>query len=81
MTLSFSCENLPNLDALSKTDAFIILYELKSSGNRVLKQMKGRTETIWDSLNPVFVKSFEVDYLFEEQQSFRAEIYDMDDES
>ena len=27
--LSFSCENLPNMDTFSKTDAFIILYELK----------------------------------------------------
>jgi hypothetical protein len=31
--LSFALENLPNLDTFSKTDAFIILYELKKQGS------------------------------------------------
>ena len=45
------------------------------------KENLGRTEVIWDSDNPCFVKQFEVDYFFEEQQIFVAEAYDMDDES
>ena len=39
----------------------------------------GRTETIYDNLNPVFVTNIEVDYKFEEQQTFLIEAYDMDD--
>ena len=35
--LSFSIENLPNLDTFSKTDAFLILYELKKQGTRTVK--------------------------------------------
>ena len=79
--LSFSLEDLPNLDTFSKTDAFIILYELKKQGNRTIKQKVGRTECIFDNLNPDFVKSFEVDYLFEETQTFLMEAYDMDDDA
>jgi hypothetical protein len=40
-----------------------------------MKQMKGRTETISNSVEPNFVKSFELEFLFEEQQTIRAEIY------
>ena len=32
-------------------------------------------------MDPVFVKTFTVDYYFEETQDFRIEAYDMDDES
>ena len=81
INLSFACQDLPNLDTFSKTDAFVILYELKQSGSRTMKQMRGRTEVIYDNLNPIYVKSFEVDYLFEEQQTFLVEVWDMDDES
>ena len=43
--------------------------------------MVGRTEVIWDSDKPHFVRAFDVDYFFEEQQMFLAEAYDMDEES
>jgi hypothetical protein len=43
--------------------------------------MIGRSEVIWDNHEPDFVKSFEVDYLFEESQKFYLEVYDMDDEN
>jgi len=59
--------NLPNLDTFSLTDAFIILYELREQGSRTLKIKKGRTECIYDNLNPNFVTSFDLDYFFEEQ--------------
>lgn len=74
-------ENLPNLDTFSKTDPFIVLFELKKQGNRNMKVQLGRTECIFDNLNPHFVTNFEVDYMFEENQSFLVESYDMDDES
>lgn len=77
--LSFAMEKLPNLDTFSKTDAFCILYELKRQGTRTIKQFRGRTECIYDNLDPKFVTSFDVDYYFEETQSFMVEGYDMDD--
>ena len=39
----------------------------------------GRTEVIMDSLSPKFVKSFQVEYKFEERQKFKIEAYDVDD--
>ena len=44
-----------------------------------MKVRRGRTECIYDNLNPVFVTNFDVDYYFEEQQFFLIEAYDMDD--
>ena len=41
----------------------------------------GRTECIFDNLNPHFVTNFDVDYMFEENQQFLVEAYDIDDES
>lgn len=79
--LSFAIDNLPNLDTFSKTDAFLILYELKKQGSRTIKMKRGRTECIFDNLNPRFVTNFPVDYFFEETQTFLVEAYDMDDEN
>lgn len=67
------------MDTFSKTDAFIILYQMKKQGTRSIKHKIGKTECIYDNLNPHFVTSFEVDYLFEETQTFLMEAYDMDD--
>lgn len=39
------------------------------------------TEMIADNLNPHFVKEILVDYMFEQQQTFRIDIYDADDAS
>ena len=52
---------------------------MKKQGSRSVKQRIGKTECIYDNLNPEFVTSFEVDYLFEETQTFLIEAYDMDD--
>ena len=58
--------DLPKLDTFSKTDAFIILYSLTKQGNQTVKKQIGRTECIWDNLNPDFVTSIQVEYMFEE---------------
>lgn len=39
----------------------------------------GRTEVIMDNLNPKFIKSFSVEYHFEEKQKFKIAVYDVDD--
>ena len=79
MQLSFSLKSLPNLDTHSKTDSFLILYELKKQGNQTLKHQIGRTECIYDNLNPDFVTNVDVDFYFEEVQTFLIEAYDMDE--
>ena len=42
-------------------------------------QCLGRTETVWNNLNPDFLKFFKVNYYFEMNQFIRLEIYDQDD--
>lgn len=39
----------------------------------------GKTETITDNLNPVFVQSVVINYMFEEKQDLRLAVYDIDD--
>lgn len=41
--------------------------------------MIGKTETIRDSLDPEWVKSFDVPYRFEEMQVFKVVVYHVDD--
>ena len=41
----------------------------------------GRTETIKNNLNPVFERSFDVDYIFDEVQMILFEVYDIDNVS
>jgi len=52
---------LPNLDTGSKTDAFLVVYEM--AGNK--KKKIGETEVVADCLDPKWVKSIDVDYYFE----------------
>lgn len=42
------------------------------------KKQIGTTEVISDSLNPQWVQSMDVDYMFETQQTFLIQIYDAD---
>ena len=73
--ITLACENLPNLDRSSKTDAMCVLFDVSGRHQKRI----GETEIIADSLNPEFVKEFNVDYYFEQQQKFRIEVYDIDD--
>jgi len=49
------------MDKGSCTDPFLVLWEL--IGNQ--KKQIGSTELIADSMNPEWVKSIDVDYMFE----------------
>ena len=66
------------LDKKSKSDCFVVLYALR--GKQKMKTKIGQTEIKWDSDNPDFVQSFEMDFFFEEVQSMLVEAYDLDDE-
>ena len=75
VSLSFSAFDLPNLDVGSKTDPFIVLWEVK--GNQ--KIQVGKSEVVADNLNPEWVKNIDVNYYFENQQKFILQVYDADD--
>jgi hypothetical protein len=53
----------------------VVLY--KKRGNTWDKM--GMTEVIMDSLDPTWVKAFDVQYHFEKREYYKAEIYDVDD--
>ena len=61
--LTFGCKRLPNLDTFTRTDGMAVLYEKKGT----MWQMIGMTEVVMDSLEPEWVKCFDVPYKFEEQ--------------
>ncbi|RDD40595.1 Copine-8 [Trichoplax sp. H2] len=78
VSINVACRNLMDKDVFSKSDPMAVLYV--QDINQQYREL-GRTESIKDSLNPSFVKSFVMPYLFEECQRLRFEIYDVDSAS
>ena len=72
--LSISCAQLADMDVFSKSDPFCVLY-IKDGDKWV---MVDRTETIDNTLDPVFEKKFVLQYRFEERQLLKFEVYDSD---
>ena len=69
--LRFACNDLPDLDILSKTDAFVRVYHVNN----------GKADLVWESkvvdnnLNPEFADFFKVQYRFEIVQLYKVEVY------
>ena len=92
--LHVSCHNVADMDVFSKSDPFVVVYtknrqQWSNGATGSLYQQHrtnngwvevGRTETIWNNLNPDFVNSFHLDYYFEEIQPLKFEVYDNDAE-
>lgn len=74
--IAVSCRGLIDMDVFSKSDPMCVVY-MKQFASEQWREF-GRTEVIWDNLNPEFVKKFVVDYFFEELQKLKFEIYDVD---
>ncbi|KAJ6650061.1 Copine-8 [Pseudolycoriella hygida] len=74
--MSISCENLLNLDVLSKSDPFCVI-RMKEPWQDNFFEI-GRTEQINDNLNPQWVKKFILNYNFETIQRMRFEVWDKD---
>ena len=72
--LSISCNELADMDVFSKSDPFCVLYI--KDGDRWL--LVDKTETIDNTLNPVFQKKFILQFRFEERQLLRFAVYDSD---
>lgn len=71
--LTITCKNLVDADVFSKSDPMVVVFT-NNSGHW---SEFGRTETIWDNLNPEFAKHFIMEYHFEMQQKLRFEVYDI----
>ncbi|XP_052824651.1 copine-8 isoform X2 [Octopus bimaculoides] len=77
--LSVSCRKLIDADVFSKSDPMCVLFT-QDPGSKKWTEF-GRTEIIWNNLNPDFVKKFIIHYFFEESQKLKFEIYDVDSKS
>ncbi|XP_060598331.1 copine-8-like isoform X1 [Ruditapes philippinarum] len=77
--LSLSCRNLIDADVFSKSDPMVVLFTM-DQGTRQWREF-GRTEVIWNNLNPDFVKKFVMHYFFEQSQKLKLEVYDIDSPS
>lgn len=65
------------MDTFSKTDAQCLIYSTIKGTNQ--STLIGKTEIVWDSLNPDFTTSFKIDFIFESHQYFKIEVRDIDD--
>lgn len=89
-TLYFEAEGLADTDTLSKSDPYLVLYQLpppdlihayggqNGGGARAAPTIVGRTETIKNKLNPKFKNTVEVLFYFESRQDFRVSLFDDD---
>ncbi|XP_007888436.1 copine-9 [Callorhinchus milii] len=64
------------MDTFSKSDPVVVLF-IQGIGSKEWREY-GRTEVIENSLNPDFVRKFVLDYFFEEKQSLRFDVYNVD---
>ncbi|XP_046542548.1 copine-8-like isoform X2 [Haliotis rubra] len=76
--LSVSCRKLIDADVFSKSDPMCVLFV--QDARKAWKE-SGRTEIVWNNLNPDFVHKFVMQYYFEQAQKLKFEIYDVDSAS
>lgn len=79
MQIYISCRDLVDLEFVGKSDTFVELFT-KTDKDTTWHSM-GRSEVVWNDLNPDFAKVFKVNYFFEKNQSIRAEIKEHDEEA
>ncbi|ORX82968.1 copine-8 [Anaeromyces robustus] len=83
--IRISCKDLPKFDTFSKSDpkVFIFIEKKNYTGNDVtsLWEKIDSTEVVKNNENPVFTKSFFIDYYFEMIQNLRFVVFDMDSDS
>ena len=79
--LRISCQKLRDRDILSKSDPMVVLYTAHRRDDSNIWKEFDRTEVVRDNLNPSFVKSFVIQYHFEQHQKLKFEVYDSDSNS
>ena len=76
INIHVSCSKLKKLDVGSASDPIVVMF-IPCNGKMV---EISRTEVIWNSSNPQFVKFFKAMYIFETLQPLWFDIYDVDSE-
>ena len=74
INLHVSASSLKNVDVITVSDPFCILYVYD---NNKWKEV-GQTEIVWNNLNPQWVKFFTVMYVFEIKQPLLFRVFDAD---
>jgi len=77
--LTLQATGLDDKDVLSKSDPLCILYVQDAKTKQYAEF--GRTETIMNTLNPKWAKTFQLEYRFEERQLLKFVIIDLDSTS
>ena len=72
--LGLSCSNLPKLDLFGLSDPFVVMY----LRNKDEVQKLGKTETVWYSLNPNFVRVFDLPLDTPRSTLIKCDVYDRD---
>lgn len=76
--MHISCRKLVDLDlGVSKSDPFVVAFIRNEK--EIEWHCLGKTETMWNDLNPNFLKTFKINYFFEKNQFMRFEVYEFDD--
>jgi len=77
--ITLSCRNLRALDKFSHSDPMCVLYT--KCGIRGHWVEEGRTESVKNTGDPEWEKSFNLKYYFHQKQSLRFSLYDVDSDS
>ena len=67
------CADLKDVEVFSKSDPFVEVYDKKNNHLSII----GKTEVIWDTLNPKFTTCIEMDYYFEVEKFLCFRVFDM----
>lgn len=77
--LTVAAVGLEDRDVMSKSDPVCVFYVQDKRTKKYIEY--GRTETISNSLDPQWTKTFFIDYRFEERQGLKFVIFDSDCDS
>lgn len=70
---------LKDKDVLSKSDPMCVVYLLVPKGDMEPEFIEiGRTEVIYNNLNPKWNAKIQLDYYFETKQQLRFDVFDID---
>lgn len=75
LEIQIEASNLANMDVFSLSDPFALVEQERESDTW---EELGRTETIWDVLNPKWVRSFLLERSTQRTQRLKVTIYDRD---
>ncbi|KAK6748025.1 hypothetical protein RB195_000940 [Necator americanus] len=82
LLLTLKANKLRDKDVFSKSDPMCVVSQFvgRLTGNGHWKEC-GRTERLQNSLNPEWATQIRIEYFFEEKQSMKFEVYDIDSKS